>query len=72
MFLSKLNQKRKKDLGNILEEEESKKLPSEILDSNRDDYNLTKITEASKDDGEEQYSSRLIEQLQKKSAQRDE
>ena len=53
MFLSKLNQKRKKDLGNILEEEESKKLPSEILDSNRDDYNLTKITEASKDDGEE-------------------
>ena len=64
MFLEKLNQKRQRDIGGFLEEESksSTKLPAtrshdSYKEEEVDEYNLTKITERSKD--EEPESSRI-------------
>ena len=59
MFLQKLNQKRQQDIGGFLEEERKTSSPTKlptataVQDSYRgeeDEYNLTKITERSKDE----------------------
>ena len=64
MFLQKLNSKRQKDIGAFIQEQ---KTPSNAKNSKKDiskeehDYDLTKITEKSKD-AEEPSSSRMIEE----------
>lgn len=68
-FLAKLNQKRQRDIGDFLKEEEERKsptkVPSEAKPTYEDvGYDLTQITERSKE-VEDPSSSRLYETKQK-------